>query len=49
MKESKLNCGMIGPVTMECKLIYNMSDHGYTVIGFDKNKVETLKKVAGIL
>jgi hypothetical protein len=51
MKQQKLNCGMIGPVTMGCKLIYNMSDHGYAVIGFDKNnsQVKTLKKVAGIL
>lgn len=37
---------MIGLGTMGRNLVYNMSDHGYTVIGFDKNnaQVETLKK-----
>jgi 6-phosphogluconate dehydrogenase len=40
---------MIGLGTMGRNLVYNMSDHGYTVIGFDKNnsQVETLKKEAG--
>jgi len=37
---------MIGLGTMGRNLVYNMSDHGYTVIGFDKNnsQVETFKK-----
>ena len=49
MKEQKFDYGMIGLGTMGRNLVYNMSDHGYTVIGFDKNnsQVETLKKEAG--
>jgi 6-phosphogluconate dehydrogenase len=49
MKEQKFDYGMIGIGTMGRNLVYNMSDHGYTVIGFDKNnsQVETLKKEAG--
>jgi 6-phosphogluconate dehydrogenase len=49
MKETKFDYGMIGLGTMGRNLVYNMSDHGYTVIGFDKNssQVETLKKEAG--
>lgn len=49
MKEQKFDYGMIGLGTMGRNLVYNMTDHGYTVIGFDKNKsqVETLKKEAG--
>ncbi len=49
MKETKFDYGMIGLGTMGCNLVYNMSDNGYTVIGFDKNRsqVETLKKEAG--
>ncbi len=40
---------MIGLGTMGRNLVYNMSDHGYTVMGFDKNnaQVETLNKEAG--
>jgi 6-phosphogluconate dehydrogenase len=49
MEEQKFDYGMIGLGTMGRNLVYNMSDHGYTVIGFDKNnsQVETLKKEAG--
>jgi 6-phosphogluconate dehydrogenase len=49
MKEQKFDFGMIGLGTMGRNLVYNMNDHGYTVIGFDKNnsQVETLKKEAG--
>jgi 6-phosphogluconate dehydrogenase len=48
MKETKFDYGMIGLGTMGRNLVMNMSDHGYTVIGFDKNssQVETLKKDA---
>ncbi|MBL0309678.1 MAG: NADP-dependent phosphogluconate dehydrogenase [Bacteroidetes bacterium] len=48
MKDTKFDYGMIGLGTMGRNLAYNMSDHGYTVIGFDKNntQVETLKKEA---
>ena len=48
MKEQKFDYGMIGLGTMGRNLVYNMNDHGYTVIGFDKNnaQVETLKKEA---
>ena len=49
MKEQKFDYGMIGLGTMGRNLVYNMSDHGYTIIGFDKNisQVETLKKETG--
>ncbi|MDQ2862255.1 MAG: NADP-dependent phosphogluconate dehydrogenase, partial [Bacteroidota bacterium] len=49
MKQEKYDYGMIGLGTMGRNLVYNMSDNGYTVIGFDKNneQVETLKKEAG--
>lgn len=48
MKERKFDYGMIGLGTMGRNLVYNMSDHGYTVIGFDKDssQVDTLKKEA---
>jgi 6-phosphogluconate dehydrogenase len=48
MKKTKYSYGMIGLGTMGRNLVMNMSDHGYTVIGFDKNssQVETLKKDA---
>jgi 6-phosphogluconate dehydrogenase len=48
MKEQKYDYGMIGLGTMGRNLVYNMSDHGFTVIGFDKNnsQVETLIKEA---
>ena len=49
MQEANYSFGMIGLGTMGRNLVYNMSDHGYTVICFDKNnsQVETLKKEAG--
>ena len=49
MKETKFDYGMIGLGTMGRNLVYNMSDHGYTVIGYDKDssQAETLKKDAG--
>ena len=48
MKDTKFDYGMIGLGTMGRNLVFNMSDHGYTVIGFDKNnsQVESLKKEA---
>jgi 6-phosphogluconate dehydrogenase len=48
MKEQKYDYGMIGLGTMGRNLVYNMSDHGYSVNAFDKNnsQVETLKKEA---
>ncbi len=48
MKEQKFDYGMIGLGTMGRNLVYNMSDHGYSVIGFDKNntQVEALKQQA---
>nr|MBP9549475.1 hypothetical protein [Chitinophagales bacterium] len=36
MKESKYEYGMIGLGTMGQNLVFNMNDHGYSVIGFDK-------------
>lgn len=48
MKKQKYEYGMIGLGTMGRNLVYNMSDHGYTVMGFDKNnsQVEILQKEA---
>ncbi|MEO8088057.1 MAG: NAD(P)-binding domain-containing protein, partial [Bacteroidota bacterium] len=48
MKKHKYDYGMIGLGTMGRNLIFNMNDHGYSVIGFDKNalQAETLKKEA---
>jgi 6-phosphogluconate dehydrogenase len=41
--------GMIGLGTMGRNLVYNMCDHGYGVVGFDKDaeKVNSLEKEAG--
>ena len=49
MAEQKFDFGMIGLGTMGRNLVFNMNDHGYKVIGFDKNnsQVETFKKEAG--
>ena len=49
MKEQQCDYGMIGLGTMGRNLVFNMNDHGYSVIGFDKNKeqVATLTKEAG--
>ena len=49
MKKEKFEFGMIGLGTMGRNLVYNMSNHGYSVIGFDKNnaQVETLTKEVG--
>jgi len=49
MSEKKYEYGMIGLGTMGRNLLLNMSDHGYSVVGFDKNTKQTdlLKKEAG--
>ena len=49
MKEQQYDYGMIGLGTMGRNLVFNMNDHGYSVIGFDKNseQVATLSKEAG--
>ena len=41
MSEKKFSYGMIGLGTMGCNLVLNMSDHGYSVAGFDKNIKQT--------
>ncbi|HEV8514755.1 MAG TPA: NADP-dependent phosphogluconate dehydrogenase [Cyclobacteriaceae bacterium] len=48
MAEQKYDYGMIGLGTMGRNLVLNMSDHGYSVAGFDKNnsQVQILKKEA---
>jgi 6-phosphogluconate dehydrogenase len=48
MKEQKYDYGMIGLGTMGRNLVYNMSNHGYAVSGYDKNnsQVESLNKEA---
>ncbi len=49
MTEQKYEYGMVGLGTMGRNLVLNISDNGYSVAGFDKDKqqVETLKKEAG--
>ena len=49
MEKQKYDYGMIGLGTMGRNIVFNMNDHGYNVIGFDKNnsQVETLKTEAG--
>jgi 6-phosphogluconate dehydrogenase len=49
METQQYDYGMIGLGTMGRNLVFNMNDHGYSVIGFDKNKeqVATLTKEAG--
>ncbi|WP_142604529.1 NADP-dependent phosphogluconate dehydrogenase [Solitalea koreensis] len=49
MTEQKFDFGIIGLGTMGRNLVFNMNDHGYNVIGFDKNnsQVELLNKEAG--
>jgi len=41
MQDSKFSYGMIGLGTMGCNLVLNMSDHGYSVAGYDKNTKQT--------
>ena len=45
-EEMKYNYGMIGLGTMGANLVLNMSDHGFSVAGFDKNvkQVDSLNK-----
>lgn len=46
MSDKQYNFGMVGLGTMGSNLVLNMSDHGYTVVGYDKDskKVEALPK-----
>lgn len=48
MENQKYEYGMIGLGTMGQNLVYNMTDHGYTVMGYDKNnsQVEDFNKEA---
>jgi 6-phosphogluconate dehydrogenase len=48
MTKQKYDYGMIGLGTMGRNLVFNINDHGFSVVGFDKNnlQVETLKKEA---
>lgn len=48
MSNIKFDYGMIGLGTMGRNLAFNMNDHGYSVIGYDKNEtqVETFKREA---
>ena len=41
MINTKYSYGMIGLGTMGCNLVLNMSDHGYSVAGYDKNIKQT--------
>lgn len=49
MTAGKYDYGMIGLGTMGRNLVFNMNDHGFSVMGYDKNKeqVEALIKEAG--
>jgi len=49
MTPQEYDFGMIGLGTMGRNLVYNMCDHGYSVVGFDKDtaKVDALKNEAG--
>ncbi len=49
MTEAKYDYGMIGLGTMGRNLVLNITDHGYSVAGFDKDssQVELLKKDSG--
>ncbi len=41
MSDKKFSYGMIGLGTMGLNLVLNMSDHGYSVAGYDKNLKQT--------
>ena len=41
MSDTKYSYGMIGLGTMGCNLVLNMSDHGYSVAGYDKSVKQT--------
>ncbi len=41
MEESLYDFGMIGLGTMGSNLLLNMADHGFSVIGYDKNPEKT--------
>jgi 6-phosphogluconate dehydrogenase len=41
MQENKYDFGMIGLGVMGCNLLLNMADHGFSVIGYDKNPDKT--------
>ena len=48
MNQQQYSYGMVGLGTMGCNLVLNMSDHGFSVAGYDKDaaKVEALNKYA---
>lgn len=48
MQENKYDFGMIGLGVMGSNLLLNMADHGFSVIGYDKNpeKTKTLEALA---
>ena len=41
MNEIKYDFGMVGLGVMGCNLLLNMADHGFAVIGYDKNADKT--------
>lgn len=43
MDNIKYDFGMIGLGTMGSNLLFNMADHGFSVIGYDKNEKQTKK------
>ncbi|MEO5647060.1 MAG: NADP-dependent phosphogluconate dehydrogenase [Chitinophagaceae bacterium] len=48
-KENDFDFGMIGLGTMGSNLLLNMADHGFSVIGYDKNMSKTLSLEASAL
>lgn len=42
MEENLYDFGMIGLGTMGSNLLLNMADHGFTVVGYDKNQEKTM-------
>ncbi len=48
MEDQQYKFGMIGLGTMGCNLVLNMSDHGFSVAGYDKSQsqVDHLNKLA---
>src|SRR5687768_5293971 len=47
MAQGRYSYGMIGLGTMGCNLVLNISDHGYSIAGYDKDslKVQALNRL----
>jgi 6-phosphogluconate dehydrogenase len=49
MSNTQYQIGMVGLGTMGCNLVMNMSDHGFSVAGYDRDpeKVNSIQRTAG--